>query len=105
MLDTIYIPDCVRCNDCHCDLSKHKHSIGIFCLSIIKSCLGLSKDCIPNAGLKKNNKEMPRWSDQVAPEKDCSLLWHWIWCESGSPNSGFIYDIMKRTLHQYHYAV
>ena len=43
--------------------------------------------------------------DQVAPEKDRSLLWHWIWCESGRPNSGFIYDIMKRTRHQYHYAV
>ena len=25
--------------------------------------------------------------------------------ESGRPNSGFIYDIMKRTRHQYHYAV
>ena len=48
---------------------------------------------------------MPGWSDQVAPEKDRSFLWHWIWCESGKPNSGFIYDIMKRTRHQYHYAV
>ena len=31
MLDAINIPDCVRCNDCHCDLSKHKHSIDVFC--------------------------------------------------------------------------
>ena len=48
---------------------------------------------------------MAGWSDQVAPEKDISLLWHWIWCESGRPNYGFIYDIMKRIRHQYHYAV
>ena len=76
MLDTINIPDCVRCNDCHCDLSKHKHSIDVFCQSIIKCCLDVSKGCIPTAGLKT--------------EKE---------------NSGFIYDIMKRTRHQYHYAV
>ena len=25
--------------------------------------------------------------------------------ESDRPNSGFIYDIMKRTRHQYHYAI
>ena len=50
-------------------------------------------------------KEMAGWSDQVAPENDRSLVWHWIWCESGRPNYGFFNDIMKRTRHQYHYAV
>ena len=42
---------------------------------------------------------------EILSEKDRSLLWHWIWCESGKPNSGFIYDIMKHTRHQYHYVV
>ena len=31
--------------------------------------------------------------------------WHWMWLESGKPNTGFIYQIMKCTRHQYHYAV
>ena len=43
MLDTINIPDCVRCNGCHCDLSKHKHSIDGFCQSVIKCCLDVYK--------------------------------------------------------------
>ena len=52
VLDTINIPDYLRCNDCHCDLSKHKHSIDVFCQSIIKYCLDVSKDCITTAGVK-----------------------------------------------------
>ena len=57
MLDIINIPGCVRCNDCHCDLSKHKHSIDVFCQSIIKCCLDLSKDCIPIAGLNTKKRD------------------------------------------------
>ena len=72
--------------------------------SIMKCCLDVSKNCIPNVGFKIKH-DMIGWSDQLAHKKDRSLLWHWIWCESGKPNSGFIYDIMKRTRHQYHYAI
>ena len=32
-------------------------------------------------------------------------IWHWIWQEAGKPNNGHIYHIMKRTRHQYHYAI
>ena len=52
MLDTVNIPDCVRYND----LSKHKHSLDVFFQSIIKCCLDVSKDCIPNAGLKTKKR-------------------------------------------------
>ena len=34
---------------------------------------------------------MPGWTEQVKPERDRSLLWHWIWCESGKPRSGVVY--------------
>ena len=39
MLDTINIPDYVCCNNCHCDLSIHKHNIDVFYPSIIKCYL------------------------------------------------------------------
>ena len=48
---------------------------------------------------------VPGWTDQVEPERDRSVFLHWMWLESGKPNTGFIYQIMKRTRHQYHYAV
>ena len=39
MLDIINITECVRCNDCHCDVPKHKHSLDVFCESLIKCIL------------------------------------------------------------------
>ena len=48
---------------------------------------------------------MPGWSDEVEPERNRSLFWHWIWLEFDKPRSGFFYDIMKRTRHRYHYAI
>ena len=33
------------------------------------------------------------------------VFWHWMWQEAGKPQSGAVYEVMKRTEHQYHYAV
>ena len=41
----------------------------------------------------------------VRPELDKAKLWHWMWHEAGKPQSGAVYEVMKRTKHQYHYAV
>ena len=65
--------------------------------------MSASEQCIPQA--KSRAREMPGWTDHVKPERELSLFWHWIWLESGKPNTGFVYQIMKRTRHQYHYAI
>ena len=33
------------------------------------------------------------------------MFWHWIWLDAGKPMNGYVYTIMKRTRHQYHYAI
>ncbi|ELT96186.1 hypothetical protein CAPTEDRAFT_185982 [Capitella teleta] len=56
----------------------------------VNACLDSGLECIP------------------AKKPDRSLFWHWIWCECGRPNTGALYDEkikMKRSRHQYHYAV
>ena len=45
------------------------------------------------------------YQGDVESERDHSVFWHWMWLEYGKTNTGFIYQIMKRTRHQYHYAV
>ena len=45
------------------------------------------------------------WNDHVKQERDQSLLWHFKWQQSGRPNHGHIYQIMKTTLHRYHYSI
>ena len=39
------------------------------------------------------------------PELDKTKFWHWMWQEAGKPQSGAVYEAMKRTKHQYHNAV
>ena len=48
---------------------------------------------------------IPGWNEQVKSYKETSLFWHWIWLEAGEPMNGYVYNIMKRTRHQYHYAI
>ena len=76
----------------------------MLCSDIIHACLHAEEESIPQTGAR-GRQAVPYWKEQVEPYKDSSLLWHWIWCENGKRNNGVIYDIMRRTRHQYHYAV
>ena len=95
--------DLLLCRDPHCVNDIHKHATDSLCHSIIGSCLSASAECIPIS--RSRATEVTGWAEQVKPERERSLLWHWIWLDSGKPNTGFIYQIMKRTRHQYHYAI
>ncbi len=104
LLSDINIPnDVILCSDVLCDNSAHKASIDNFCRDILKCCLESGTDSIPLR--KLSNRSVPGWKECVKPDRDRSLFWHWIWLECGKPNSGYTYDIMKRTRSQYHYAV
>ena len=99
-----HIPtDLLLCTDCKCMDYKHKHAIDLLCRSIIMYGLKASSECIPIT--RSRAREVAGWTDHVKPERDRSVFWHWMWLESGKPNTGFIYQIMKGTRHQYHYAV
>ena len=41
----------------------------------------------------------------VKPERERLLFWHWMLQKAGKPQTGFMYNVMKRTRHQYHYVV
>ena len=103
-LSAINIPnDLLVCTNCKCTNDFHKHAIDFLCHSIICSCMAVSAECVPTA--RPRAREVIGWTDQVKPERDRSLFWHWFWLETGKPNTGFVYQIMKYTRHQYHYAV
>ena len=89
--------------NCNCTNDFHKHAIDSLCHSIICSCMAESAECVPT--VRPRASEVSGWNDQVKPERDRPLFWHWIWLESGKPNTCFVYQIMKRTRHQYHYTV
>ena len=75
----------------------------LLCSKLINSCIVASHETIP---MKRHiGKDVPGWDELVKPERDRSLFWHWMWQEAGKPQTGIVYGIMKRTRHQYHYAV
>ena len=102
-LTSIDIPDdLLVCSNCNCTNDFTKHAIDSLCHSIICSCMGESAECVPT--VRPRASEVSGWNDQVKPERDRSLFWHLDQAESGKPNTGFVYQIMKRTRHQYHYG-
>ncbi len=104
MLGSVSIPhDALLCRDITCNKCEHRSDIDKFCKDIIDCCIVAGRDNIP---LRKYTKRsIAGWKEIVKPEKERSLFWHWIWLESGKPNTGHVYCIMKQTRAKYHYAV
>ena len=73
------------------------------CDTVVRCCIDSGLISIPDSN--HNVREMPGWNDEVKQAKDQSLFRHWIWQEVGRPNTGYVFSIMKRTHHQYHYTV
>ena len=48
------------------------------------------------------NRSVQGWKHQVKPERELLIFWHWMWLKEWQPNSGYIFDIIKHTQHQYH---
>ena len=86
-----------------CTNCDHIDAIDNTCDTVVKCCIDSGLTSIPSSRL--NVREVPGWNDEVRQAKDQSLFWHWIWLESGRPNTGHVYAIMKRTRHQYHYSI
>ena len=83
----------------NCNSIEHRDAIDNLCDSVITSCINASVNCSPTTRSRASN--VTGWT-----ERERSLLWYWIWLdESGIPNKGFIYEIVKSTRHRYHYAV
>jgi hypothetical protein len=45
------------------------------------------------------------WTEYVSHFKEKSILWHRIWHDNGRPANGILYDLMKRSKHDYNTAV
>ena len=50
----------------------------------------------------KPNRTHPGWKEFVKPFQSEELDWHSVWINSGSPQSGFVYDMRRSTRKAYH---
>ena len=88
--------DLFNCTNKFCKNCEHTAAIDRLCDEIIQCCLE-AHIC--------TDKAIAGWNDHVKQAREQSLLWHFMWQQSGRPNHGHIYQIMKTTRHRYHYSV
>ena len=48
---------------------------------------------------------IPGWNEHVKPFSNDSKFWYSLWLSQGKPTSGYIFEHMKYSKHQYKYAV
>ena len=102
LLSSVDIPlDAIRCTDFLC--TDHQTVISQYC-SDIASCLeDAGKTTIPKC--KPSGKRIAGWNDEVRPSRDESIFWHRLWKDCGSPTSGWVAQIRRKTRAEYHRAV
>ena len=66
------------CTDVLCDSAEHRTCIDDLCNLIIDSCTKAANGTIPSCKPKSVDIEVHGWSDEVEPECNPSLFWHWI---------------------------
>ena len=62
----------------------------------------------PFSSVKNNRKTpptIPGWDAEMDYAREESLYWHNIWIQCDRPDSGIIYDIMKKCRSVYHYML
>ena len=104
-LGNVVLSDGMLCNDPSCSDSNHYKDLDAFCNGIISSIDSAVHTNIPLSKPNASNPIKPGWSVLVKPFQDAAKFWHAIWISMGKPLNCQIYNVMKHTRNQYHYAV
>ena len=103
-LDSIVIPhQALYCENVRCD--SHKNDLMKYYDAVVSSCLEAETQNIPITGNCSSHNRMPGWNDLVSGVHQQALFHHRQWKDSGRPIHGDIYENMKKSRRDYHYAV
>ena len=94
--------EALYCKDRFC--KKHYESLQKMHDCILDSCLKASLS-LPHSHSRHDSKCIPGFNEYVAPYQNAALFWHKLWKQNGSPRSGIICDIRRKTRYQYHQAL
>ena len=104
-LCNLTLTDGILCNDPTCSDSNHHKDVDSFCDYIISSIDSAVHNNIPMSKQNSSNSVKPGWPVLVKPFQDKAKFWHAIWISLGKPLNCEVYNVMKHTRNQYHYAV
>ena len=98
------LPEVVHCNDTRCKNPLHHRQLDEYASFLTDACISAADDCLPK--VKNGNAQpIPNWSEEIEMKKTDALEHFWIWEVAGKPNSGPLFDSMRRSKRQYHYAI
>ena len=100
------IPPAIFCNEKNCTDETHTHQLDDYCDFLVNTCLNAADQCLPKC--RKSNgkpKSTPYWSEEIGAMREQALESDWIWCATGKPTNGQIYDDMRRDRRRYHFAI
>ena len=113
-LQRLNTPECLNCRNVNCQDESHSEERDSFVLDILTAIIETSHATIPLSGgppstdPDKNcpiNRTIPGWKETLKPKRETSLFWHAVWVSALRPSTGVLYDIMKKTRNDYHYAI
>ena len=85
---------------------SHRPEIATFHDNIVTA---LNESMLAHISCAKNNHKTPPtilgWDAEMDYARGLSLYWHNIWIQCDRPDSGIIYDIMKKFISVYHYML
>ena len=103
-------PDTLNCSDVNCQHEEHTTERDLHVLDVMCAIMEASHESIPLSAKvrppgKSKRENLPGWNENVAPAKEDALFWHATWMSAGRPSSGGLYQIMRWSRNQFHYAV
>jgi len=107
LLDSISIPDCVKCVKTSC--TQHNEQIEDYCLEVLEAIEKSAKTSLPattTSSSKTKNKRhnIPGFNEFVRPLKEESIFYHSLWLSAGKPKDGQLFVSMRDSHYQYKYA-
>ncbi|ELT93691.1 hypothetical protein CAPTEDRAFT_194686, partial [Capitella teleta] len=88
-----------RCQDDR-DSQAHRQAVHEYHDNIVNACIRAAEATIPHA----KRRGRAGWKRHAEPQKKNAILWNRIWKESGSPSTGIIHGIRKKTRAEYRRA-
>ena len=96
----------LSCTNIQCGDPAHRIAIDQLSKGITECCDEAAELSLPSRpSPTRRGRPIPGWRTEVEPLRRTSLFWHHLWLDCGKPNAGVVYEVMKKTRREYHYAI
>jgi len=97
-LSDIHVPfEVFACNMFECEDVEHRNKIDEYYLALVEAIISATRSCVPTC----RKKDKAGWSVHVKESQKEAIFWNRIWLASGRPNTGWVYEIRRRTRANY----